>query len=870
MNKYVLAFMFFLTHFFVFADQSVHCLDKDYMQQASDFRKRGELDRAILCYKKAKKLRPHDIGIDADLAMCLFKNKQYEESLHFFKKLDFVYPNQQNILSYIGDIQYRLFHVCESIDALEKVLALDKESMHAKHLLASAYLHVGAFEKAFEARKCIDKHAIKVGRQQKEEKIWDGSSLQGKTIVIKDNIGIGDLFCWVRYAKMFKEQGATVIVKARHFLVPILSLCPYLDRVVSPEVDVAFDFQAGVGQLHHRINKTIDDITRYGFYSPYMYADEGLARKWARVLKKDRNFKVGICWQPSLQVDTRTGKDGMNPRAIPLVSLYPLSKVGGVSLYSLQQRAGLEPLGSIPKDFNLHVFKGDFDKKNGSFMDTAAVMKSLDLVITVDTSVAHLAGALGVPVWVMLPYRSDWRWFLERLDSPWYPTMHLFRQPSRGGWDAVVAMIEKELRMLEGKCKKDTAVFSEQVYMDLAYQEKKSGKKVKAIIWYKKAIELNPNNYDAYFQIGSLYCNLQDYEKAFIYFKKSTILPKNYIGFFNMGYCLEMQCKVVEAIQAYEKAISIKPDYTVAINRVKNCYWMLGNLEKARQYWRPEGVIPKISELRGKRILIRDDGGIGDMFFWVRYAQLFKQAGAHVIVEVKKAVYNIISSCPYVDTLVIKGESLPAYDYRVKMVDLPYVFQNTLDTIPVPISYIYSDTALVKKWGKALSGDKNFKIGICWDPQVYRNRAGKVMQNIRAIPLHYFYPLCQMEGVSLYSLQQCNGLEQLQAMPDDFAIHTFDADFDRLAGGFMDTAAVMKQLDLVITADTSIAHLAGALGIPVWVLLPRRADGRWFLERLDSPWYPTMRLFRQINEGDWGAVMKNVQDDLQFLLTVIR
>ncbi|MDZ4129419.1 MAG: hypothetical protein U1E02_35420, partial [Hydrogenophaga sp.] len=160
----------------------------------------------------------------------------------------------------------------------------------------------------------------------------------------------------------------------------------------------------------------------------------------------DTQFKIGISWQAQMYQDEATGKPIPCSRSIPIEKIKKLlEEFPFVSFYNLQKNAACSALANHP---NFHTFNDSFDKTNGRFMDTAAVMKNLDLVLTIDTSIAHLAGALGVPTWTMLRQSADWRWFIEREDSPWYPTMRLFRQKKEGDWDAVIQNIINELPLL--------------------------------------------------------------------------------------------------------------------------------------------------------------------------------------------------------------------------------------------------------------------------------------------------------------------------------------------------------------------------------------------------------------------------------------
>jgi hypothetical protein len=203
-----------------------------------------------------------------------------------------------------------------------------------------------------------------------------------------------------------------------------------------------------------------------------------------------------------------------------------------------------------------------------------------------------------------------------------------------------------------------------------------------------------------------------------------------------------------------------------------------------------------------------------------------------------------------IDRLAGRGEKLPAFDVRAPLEGLPGIFHTVLRDIPAAIPYLFADPGLVERWRQELGGITGFKIGIAWqgNPKNENNRN-------RSIPLSCFEPLAGVPGVQLVSLQKEAGVEQLQDVAERFSIRELGS---RLQD-FMDTAAVLMNLDLVLTCDTAVAHLAGALGVPVWVALPFVPDWRWLLDRSDSPWYPTMRLFRQQSRGDWQGVFHQIK-----------
>jgi hypothetical protein len=204
--------------------------------------------------------------------------------------------------------------------------------------------------------------------------------------------------------------------------------------------------------------------------------------------------------------------------------------------------------------------------------------------------------------------------------------------------------------------------------------------------------------------------------------------------------------------------------------------------------------------------------------------------------------------------LVGQGDERPPFDVQAPLLSLPGIFHTALRDIPAAVPYLFADPGLVEHWRQELGGIAGFKIGIAWqgDPMYRSDRD-------RSIPVSRFEPLARCSGVRLLSLQKHDGVEQLHEVADRFPVIDLGSRLDEASGAFMDTAAVMMNLDLVVTSDTAIAHLAGALGAAVWVAIPFAPDWRWLLDRSDSPWYPTMRLFRQERRGDWQGVFRRIQ-----------
>ncbi|MCK5632560.1 tetratricopeptide repeat protein [bacterium] len=373
--------------------------------------------------------------------------------------------------------------------------------------------------------------------------------------------------------------------------------------------------------------------------------------------------------------------------------------------------------------------------------------------------------------------------------------------------------------------------------------------------------------------LGNIYFQQTKEQQAIDTFKKILSINKHfaYINH-NIAFCLATQLNNHdEALFYYKKALEHNPKnpeihFAYALSCLASGDFKTG--WKEYQYrWQRKHKAPRAfgttldkywqgEPLDGKIILIRCEQGLGDTLHFIRYAQLLNKQGAYVIAEVQNPLVPLLSLCPYLNKIVAMNDEIEYYDYQIPMLDLPLLFETTLKTIPTDIPYLYADESLEKKWHKKLSNDKTFKVGICWHGEASNGKH-------KFMPLKKFAPLLNMDGVTFYSLQKFTGLNQLEQLPKKYCIKAFDEKFDVKHGSFMDTAAVIKNLDLVITVDTSVAHLSGALGIETWIILPFCSEWRWLTEKTDSPWYPTIRLFRAIKKNKWSNVQKNLITQLQ-------
>ncbi len=769
---------------------------------------------------------------------------------------------------------------------------------------------------------------------------------------------------------------------------------------------------------------------------PYLYPPAEC--KFA--LSSDAKLKVGIVWTGS----PKRRKD--NQRSCRLSDFIRFLDVPGIAFYSLQKNLSESDRTLL----NQHLVP-DLTPHLNDFADTASAISQLDLVISVDTAVAHLAGALGKPVWVLLSFAPDWRWLLDREDNPWYPTARLFRQSQPESWqelfeevqaalslfaiantasysedsahdrldfvslamtanntpdlDSValkmtgatvvkeskqifamaseglaegsaakqsqgietsiaigtagedLAVLEDLLRQAEqlmetgdkeealalyeqiislepncvqarinfGFLKQENGeleaaiphyrealaiapnipqtaynlakIFEEQgqveeaiahyeqalvaqpdfvpALINLAVARQEKGELVRAIELYRRALEIHPHSWEAYNNLATVLQEQGNLEDALEYYHKALeLLPDFVEAINNLGRTFLEKGAVEDAISCYRRAIHLSPNHASAHLNLSLALLLVGDLENglAEYEWRwqikefhtghscfltgPDNTVSAReyrplwdgSDLVGKTILLHAEQGLGDSLQFIRYAAIVKNKGGRVIVGCYPQLHRLFATVDGIDLLIVKGEPLPEFDVQAPMLSLPYIIGTKLETIPANTAYLSPPAGAEF----TLLPDRTLKVGIVWagNPKHRKNKQ-------RSCSLSQFLPLLEVSGVSFYSLQK-EVSEADRALLNQTSI----VDLSPYFGDFADTAAAIAKLDLVISVDTAVAHLAGALGKPVWILLAFSPDWRWLLEREDSPWYPTARLFRQHQRGDWEDVFARVAEAL--------
>lgn len=873
------------------AEKSHHDKASTALKNARDCIEQEKYTEALLYFEQALKEKPSDIQILFEYANALTTINQCHKALPIYKQLLQRRPHDSSILYNTAFTLKQLGRIQEALPYYHATLAKRPDHAEAHFSLSLAYLTNGDFQKGWEEYEWRWKRNCLLAPHTFEQPLWDGSSLTDKIIFLHAEQGLGDTFQFIRYAKVLKEkyQRITIIASVQKPLVTIMSqCCPYLDKVIAlDQMPLSFDFHAPLMSLP-LILKTEEHTIPAPI--PYIIPDAALVTHWQQKLAQDTTIKVGICWQGNNNYITPFLRTTVAAKSIALALFEPLTHIPGISLYSLQKETGTDQITTNDR-FKINIFDDHFDTDHGRFMDTAAVIKNLDLIITVDTSIAHLAGAIGdIPVWVLLPEPADWRWMLHRLDSPWYPEhMRLFHQPTPGDWHSVITTVIQELHRFIAQKKQtppvasnnDSATYEiklrhnpDDARIHFAYgmhlaQLDQAAYYEKAFHHLKRATELQPTNIHWFFEYGTFCCRIGKLHDALTAYR--TILvqkPTTITALYNSGYTLKLAGEIDLAITLYKKIISMQPGHEAAhlalafalLNKgdfVHGWQEHRWNLQKQGKNSDTLRAFLHNNTIAGKKILLLAEGGLGDTLQFVRYAQRLHQMGAYVIVAAQQPLIALLSGCNFIDQLIPSNSVYPPHDAVATLMSLPAILEDTENAMTQNIPYIFPPQERIDYWKNYVAQDTNIKIGICWQPNIH-NDVSRLPIARRGIPLIQFGVLGTMPGITLYSLQQKEGLDQLKELPSSMQLHIFDDHFDHDHGNFIDTAALMHSLDLIITADTAIAHLAGAMGKRVWLIIPYAADWRWIHNRSDSPWYPTMRIFQQPKPFDWDSVMQDV------------
>ena len=391
-------------------------------------------DEAIKCLDEAIRLDPGPAPAWFNRGNALREIGRLPEALASFEAAIKRDPNVAAQWSNAGRILHEEARLDEAVAHFDRALALVPGNGDVLVNRALSRLLLGDYTGGladYEARYHADQSRV-VMPDDFECPVWQGEDLTGKTIIAHAEQGLGDAIQFVRLAPLLRARGARVVLGTPGKLVRLFQpFAAELDIRAQSLPGERFDYSVPLMSLPHRLGLTPANIPQGG---PYLAAEPGIAAQW-RARIGAQGFRVGIVWQGNPRGVIDQG------RSLPLAMLAPLADIPDIRLISLQKAHGLDQLKTLPAGMTVETLGEDFDSGPDAFIDTAAVMAGLDLVVTTDTSTAHLAGALGVPTLAMLKFVPDWRWGISGETTPWYPSLTLVRQPARGDWVGAVARL---------------------------------------------------------------------------------------------------------------------------------------------------------------------------------------------------------------------------------------------------------------------------------------------------------------------------------------------------------------------------------------------------------------------------------------------
>jgi tetratricopeptide (TPR) repeat protein len=419
------------------------------------------------------------------------------------------------------------------------------------------------------------------------------------------------------------------------------------------------------------------------------------------------------------------------------------------------------------------------------------------------------------------------------------------------------------------------------------------GRSDEALATFREALRLNANFAEAWSNLGNVLALEGRFDEAADCHERAiAIKPSFPHAYANLGFVRFQQSRFAEAQSCYFEALQRNPHHAETHFNLALLWLLQGQWNKGwEEYeWRWQTAdLPRyrFSQPRwdgsparksGGTLLLLAEQGLGDAIQFLRFLPVVRQLGWRVILQCQPPLQRLLSTVPGIDLLLPQGNPVPAFDTYLPLLTLPRVFGVSPTTIPAPVPYLHAEAKLIAHWRPRMSevrcpvsdvkkypfsdtglrtpdSGRFLKIGISWqgNPTFRGDRQ-------RSTPLAQFAPLAKVDGVRLISLQKGPGVDQL--IDRHFPVLDLGNGLDEKSGAFMDTAAVIHNLDLVICSDTATAHLAGALGIPVWLALSVVPDWRWQLDREDSAWYPSMRLFRQSRPGQWSDVFEKMAEQL--------
>ena len=701
--------------------------------------------------------------------------------------------------------------------------------------------------------------------------------LKNKTVFVFHEQGLGDTLQFIRFIDNLYKYTNKISIYVQNSLRTLLQESfPKYNFVSDDYKHIQYDFVIPLISIPYLLDMNIIKPI-----NKYVFTKKINVKKFKQNIKLNKNiYNIGICWQGQSE-NTRD-----KYRSIPyekIKSLFNISKEK-IQFYSLQKDFRVQDENII--DLGLY-----FD----DFTDTAIAIESMDLIITVDTSIVHLAGSLGKKTWLLLPYLPDWRWGLNENSTDWYKKVTIFRQKNRLDWAEVLLNIKYQLKK---KVDLQNININEEIKYTLNLEEKKLYNQALSI--NKKLIKIDPLNYEVLYNMGNILSLQDDFLGAIKEYKKALLLKQDFIFCLNnISNCFQRLRRFDEAKYYLLQAIRINPNIPMVLDNYASLLKDMHNYQEAELFynkaircdkthisahhnlgllyilqgkfiqgwveyeWRlkKEDYIKFNSrftkniwtgeDLTSKVLLISMEQGFGDCIQFIRYVLLIKKQfnAKKIIVTVSAPLIKLFQTITEIDTIFNLKDEIPKYDYYIPIMNLAKVFNTDITNVPTFKKYLKIDS----KMNKFIKDGKKINIGFVWSGSNTHN------SNLtRDIQLKLFKKIFTIKEGKFYSLQ-VDTKEDESKYFEKYNI----TDMGKSFNNFHDTASVIKYLDLVITIDTSVAHLSASLGVKTWVLLSSNPSFLWMNKGKKSLWYPSMYLFRQEVNQSWKELFVDVENKLK-------
>jgi len=900
--------------------------------------------KAIHCFRKTISLEKFFCNAYLNLGESYSRMQEFEQAINTFKQLISIDPQNTDAWYNIGVACNGLRQYTDAIAAYDHVIAIDSNHVKSHYNKSFILLLLGNFKNGFKEYEWRLKKKDTY-QSSSQQPFWNDTSTTDSILLVYAEQGFGDCIQFIRFLPMIHKKVKKIIFESQKELVRLFAGFDGLDQIVQRGEDLpAHDYQLSLLSLGHVLQISPDHLPGK---VPYLEASRPFqANICDMITTNENNFKIGIVWGGTGSTVQKTDMG----RSLFLKECQPLFEIENVQWFSFQKGHRTRELVDFSEDQFI-----DLGKHCSDFFDTAQAASQMDLVITVDTAMAHLAGALGLNVWTLLSYDADWRWFQTIEDSPWYPTMRLFRQDKPGSWNNVILRVKKELYyQLEKKNSKtkmlskthrsfkkedermtiqQEPLFQEAVrnfqqnrleaskdcilplleqkpenaqfwnffgiiaarekhihmaiqcmnkacalspenglfYFNLANAYRQGHYLSQSINTYQKALQLSPDNNAIAINYGIVLKEKGQYDDALKVFQQ--ILqnqPEHIQSYINIGNIFSEMGLYTPAMAYYEKALRIKPDNEEA-HRNRALLLLVqedfkNGFDAYEFRWVSNGVRIKRnlkpkewdgSDLTDCHIFVWGEQGLGDEILFASMFPDVIQSAKRVSIECAPRLLPLfIRSFP--QAVIVPANKnpeqspylFPDADFHSPSGGLLRFFRPSITHFPKRNSYLKANEKAVKIIRERYLPETNqLKVGISWASAIDYDQPAQ---------LDLWKPILSCPNIRFFNLQYGDHLDELNRIQKELNISIYnDPDIDPLKN-IDDQAAQIQVMDLVISIGNTTSQLAGALGKPIWVILPVSSDWHWFSNRNDSPWHPSMKFFRQKRLGDWKSVIHEV------------